>query len=79
MSTNWYMLGLQLNMMAWTLDGIKLESHCSKYQLMEMLKDWLKTDNNPQWRTLINALRSKSVGASRLAGDLERKYCCATE
>ena len=40
-----------------------------------MLKTWSTTSDNPSWRTLTDALRSQSVGATQLAGDLEAKYC----
>ena len=75
MSSNWYMLGLQLGMTPGTLDRIRKWFPDPRDQLTEMLKHWLNTDNDPQWRTLINALRSQIVGASQLAGNLEREYC----
>ena len=74
-STNWYVLGLQLNVRTGTLDRIRSQFPDPNDQLREMLKAWLKTSNNPTWKTLTDALRSRSVGASQLAGDLKTKYC----
>ena len=73
-SARWYHLGLQLNMRIGTLDRIKVQSPDPRDQLLEMLKTWLTTSDNTSWKTLTNALRSQSVGASHLAGVLETKY-----
>ena len=40
-----------------------------------MLSAWLTTGDNPSWKTLVDALRSRIVGASQLAATLEAKYC----
>ena len=48
-------------------------------RLREMLKTWLTTCDNPSWKVLINALRSRSVGAYQLADDLMRKWMEETE
>ena len=75
MSAEWYDLGLQLKVRTGTLDGIRAEFNAPKHQLREMLKAWLNTGDNPSWKTLIDALRSRMVGASQLAAALETKYC----
>ena len=75
MSAEWYDLGLQLKVRTGRLDGIRAEFIAPKHQLREMFKAWLTTDNNPNWKTLTDALRSRMVGASRLAAALETKYC----
>ena len=74
-SAQWYNLGLQLKVRTGTLDSIRKQFPDPNDQLREMLKDWLKTGGNPTWKTLTVALRSRSVGASQLAGDLKTKYC----
>ena len=74
-SAQWYNLGLQLNVRTGTLDKIRTQFSDPNDQLREMLKVWLKTSDNPTWKTLIDGLRSRIVGASQLAGDLETKYC----
>ena len=74
-SARWYNLGLQLKVRTGTLDSIRTQFPDPKDQLREMLKVWLNTSDNPTWKILTDSLRSQSVGASQLAGDLETKYC----
>ena len=73
-STQWYQLGLQLKVKPGTLDRFRTQFSDPRDQLMEMLKTWLTTSDNTTWKTLTGALRSRSVGASQLAGELEKKY-----
>ena len=75
LSAQWYLLGLQLKVKIGTLDNIQAQFADPKRQLLEMLKAWLSTSDNTTWKTLTNALRSQSVGAGQLAGELEKKYC----
>ena len=77
-SAAWYNLGLQLKVKPGTLDSIQADFSASGHRLREMLKVWLTSDDNPSWKTLTGALRSRAVGASQLAGDLETKYCKGT-
>ena len=74
-SAQWYQLGLQLKVKTGTLDRFRAQFSDPRDQLMEMLKTWLTTSDNTTWKTLTDALRSRSVGASQLAGELEKKYC----
>ena len=78
-SAQWYPLGLQLRVRANMLDSIRLQFQNPRDQLLEMLKTWLTTSDNPSWKTLTDALRSRSVGASQLASVLETKYCLTEE
>ena len=73
--TNWYHLGIQLKQNFMGLDGIREQFPDSRDWLLEMLKTWLDTTLKPSWKTLTDALRSRSVGESQLANDLETKYC----
>ena len=68
-------LGLQLGLKTLPLHRITFEPHDSRYRLLEVLKTWLTTSDNTSWKTLSDALRSPTMGANRLAGSLERKYC----
>ena len=61
------------------LDSIRIQFQSPRDQLLEMLKVWLTTSDNTSWKTLTDALRSRSVGASQLAGALETKYCLVEE
>ena len=72
-SAQWYHLGLQLKVRTGTLDRIRTQFHDPRDQLLEMLKSWLTTSDNTSWTTLTDALRSRSVGATQLAGVLETK------
>ena len=74
-SAQWYLLGLQLKVRTGTLDNIQTQFSDPKRQLLEVLKTWLTTSDNTSWKTLTDALRSRSVGASQLADVLETKYC----
>ena len=71
----WYHLGLQLNLSIGALDRIRTHFSDPRDQLLEMLKTWLTTSDNTSWKTLTDALKSRSVGAHQLAGALETKYC----
>ena len=73
--TNWYHLGLLLKLSIGTLDRIRRDFSDSRDQLLEMLKAWLSPNYVHSWKTLLNALRSRTVGASQLADHLEIKYC----
>ena len=74
-SAQWYQLGLQLKVKTGTLDRFRAQFSDPKDLLMMMLKTWLTTSDNTTWKTLTDALRCRSVGASQLAGELEKKYC----
>ena len=74
MSAQWYHLGVQLKVRIGTLDNIQVQFSDPKRQLLEMLKTWLTTSGNTSWKSLTDALRSRSVGASQLAGLLATKY-----
>ena len=74
-SAQWYLLGLQLKVKIGTLESIQAQFADPKRQLLEMLKTWLATSDNTSWKALTNAVRSQCVGASQLAGVLEKKYC----
>ena len=77
--SQWYNLGLQLKLRTGTLERIYAQFRGDpRDQLRETLKTWLTTSDNPSWRTLTDALRSKSVGATQLACNLETK-CCSVE
>ena len=46
--------------------------------LLEMLKWWLnRVSPQPSWRSIIDALRSPTVGENKFAQNLELKYCVA--
>ena len=74
-SHQWYDLGLQLKLEEGTLKTIKADNPgSSKHCLREVLSTWLNIDPRPSWQTLCAALHSRTVGAEKLASDLEAKY-----
>ena len=76
----WNGLGLHLHLSVETLDRIReLQVSNMRDRLLEVLKTWLTTSDNPSWKTLSDALRSPRVRANRLAGSLESKYCLTKE
>ena len=79
MSAQWYQLGLKLKVKTGRLESIQAQFSEPERQLLEMLKTWLTTSDNTTWKTLTDALRSRTVGASQLAGELEKKYCQVEE
>ena len=78
-SVHWYSLGLQLMVRSSKLDSIQVQFSESKRQLLEMLKTWLTTSDNTSWKTLTDAVKSRSVEACTLACALETKYCLRME
>ena len=78
-SAQWYQLGLQLKVKIGRLESIQAQFSEPERQLLEMLKTWLTTSDNASWKALTAALRSRTVGASQLAGELEKKYCQVEE
>ena len=78
-STQWYHLGVQLKVRIGTLDRIRTQFDDPRDHLLEMLKTWLIISDNTSLTTLTDALRSRSVGATQLAGVLETKYCLVEE
>ena len=78
-SAQWYHLGVQLKVRIGTLDNIQAQFSDPKRQLLEMLKTWLTTSDSTSWKTLTDALRSRSVGARQLASVLVTKHCVMEE
>ena len=74
-AAQWYNLGLKLKVRTGRLNSIRTEFNTPEDQLREMLNAWLTTGDNPSWKTLIDALRSRTVGGSQLAAVLEAEYC----
>ena len=75
----WYRLGLQLKVRPETLETIRKQFSNSRDRVQEMLKIWLTTSDNPSWKTLTDALRSRTVEHYWLAAVLEAKYCQVVE
>ena len=65
----WYNLGLELGLIAGTLDAIQLTNvNDVDTYFRSMLKKWLrKTELVPTWSSLARALREQPVGLEELA------------
>ena len=76
-STKWYKIGLRLDVPVDKLDNIRKEFSDQEDCLCEVLKDWLKgaAGTKPAWGVLVEALKSQTVGETRLADQLEAKHC----
>ena len=81
--TKWYDIGLGLNVAPDTLDSIKSDAqfHNPGEKLRETLKVWLKTDTEPTWQDIVGVLKSRVVGESKLASDIEAddEHCTTPE
>ena len=66
--TQWYNLGLELNIPPDSLDSIQLANQQNPdYCFRAMLTKWLREHQRPTWSALAEALRSPSVGLDHLA------------
>ena len=73
----WYYLGLELGVLASTLDIIEQKKGSNNVEdcNTEMLLTWLRmTDPPPTWEKLIAALKQDTVGRPDVAGKVEVEY-----
>ena len=72
----WYNIGMMLQVEIDKLDAIKEQYRDQSGCLREALKIWLKTyPPSSTWGNILNALRSSTVGETKLAAELEGKFC----
>ena len=74
--TEWYNIGMQLLVHVNTLDCIQEQRNNPTDCLRKALKSWLENCSTPTWRDIVNVLRSRTVNKTRLAAELNNKYCC---
>ena len=75
----WYQIGLQLGVHPSSLNSIRTDRHSNSEKLCETVEVWLKTaPGKPTWHDIVVALRSRAVGESRIAADVEAKFCRTT-
>ena len=74
---SWYYIGLELGIPHTELECFKTNFPDLSDSMREMLKHWLDiaVDPRPTWESVVTALRSPIVGKSRVAEELESKYC----
>ena len=68
----WYKIGVQLEV---PIPNLKNIDRDSMDRLCDTLDYWMKTDPSPSWRQLVDALEAPSVGETKLAKEIEQKYC----
>ena len=72
--TEWYNLGLELEITSDTLDSIELSNRQNPDRCFRaMLTKWLREHKQPSWSALAEALTSPSVGLSHLAQEILEK------
>ena len=72
-TTEWYHLGLQLNLDNFTLRQIQVDARKNQERLTLLFEAWLQVSENPSWQDVVRAL--KAIGERRLAAKLEQKFC----
>ena len=72
--TNWYQLGLYLNLQTHELNKIQQDHahHGSDRQMVEMLSLWLRRTPNPTWDGVVNALQQ--MRENRVAENIRQKH-----
>ena len=77
MCHKWSDIGLQLDVPIPRLRIIEADTTGAEKRLQATLDYWMNnaTDPLPSWKGLVNALKVSVVGESRLAKELEDKYC----
>ena len=72
-TTEWYRLGLQLDVDSFKLHQIGKDAKENQEHLTLMFEAWLQVCENPSWQDVVQAL--KAIGERRLAAKLEQKFC----
>ena len=72
--TNWYQLGIYLNLQTHELDKIQQDHahHGNDRQMLEMLALWLRRTPNATWQDVVSAL--KQMEENRVAENIRQKY-----
>ena len=74
MRAKWRRLGLELDLTPGTLDAIQQRYPEPEDRLERVLLEWLKR-GSATWRQLVEALWVAPVSETKLAKDLEGRYC----
>ena len=75
----WFVLGVQLKVSVASLRAIRAQFQNPGDCLLEMLTEWLSNVPSPTWQSVVDALASKPVGQTTLAGQITAKYCQQTQ
>lgn len=71
-TTDWYCLGLQLDLDEYSLNQIQTDKRGNKEQMRCMFQTWLRVCENPSWEDIVKAL--KTIGEMNLGAKLEQRY-----
>ena len=74
-SHKWFNIGLRLHVPISRLNIIETDGHGVEERMRTMLDHWLNNATVPSWIVLVDTLKSPTVGESRLAKELEERYC----
>jgi len=76
-SIKWYDIGVQLGIPPLQLHFIEADRPATADRMHTMLDCWMRNATHPlpSWKGLVDALRDPGVGESRLAMELEERYC----
>ena len=72
-TTQWYRLGLQLDVADFDLQNIELNEKQNEDGLKAMFQKWLKNCINPSWKDVTTALQA--IGERNLGTKLEQRFC----
>ena len=71
-TTEWYRLGLQLDLDDFKLQEIEVNVKDNKDRLRKMFQAWLEICVNPSWQDIVKAL--KEIGDRNLGAKLDKQF-----
>ena len=71
----WKKIGTNLIIAPSELEAIQCDNNDSGERLHGMLIKWIASADNPTWKNIVDALRTQSVGESRLSEKIRKRYC----
>ena len=75
-ATKWRLIGLSLGLPQYVLENVEQSCPTLKEQVGGMVREWLsRAGSDASWQKLIEVLRSGVVAESKLAHELESRYC----
>ena len=76
----WYYIGIQLKVPNKTLNAIRvINNKNTDVCMMRVCEEWFGQQNKcnkvPEWKTIVDVLKSRVISESKLADSLHDKYC----
>lgn len=72
--TNWFQLGLALNLKYSTLSSIETDKKTVDERKREMVRSWLQQKDGCSWQALVTALEDRLVKRHDVAEQIKQKY-----